>query len=78
MKKKMSLEEAKERKILKLLLKNQNGSPAARRVSLRQLTEKAREFGAGPFSIKFFRLLMSLALEDAERHLLVKVIDRLF
>lgn len=73
----MSLEEAKERKILKLLLKIKNGSPAARRVSLRQLTEKAREFGAGPLFDQILPLLMSPALEDAERHLLVKVIDRL-
>lgn len=44
----MSLEEAKERKILKLLLRIKNGSPSVRRVALRQLTERAREFGAGP------------------------------
>lgn len=73
----MSLEEAKERKILKLLLRIKNGSPAVRRVSLRQLTEKAREFGAGPLFDQILPLLMSPALEDAERHLLVKVIDRL-
>lgn len=73
----MSLEEAKERKILKLLLKIKNGTPAIRRVSLRQLTEKAREFGAGPLFDQILPLLMSPALEDAERHLLVKVIDRL-
>ena len=73
----MSLEEVKERKILKLLLRIKNGSPAVRRVSLRQLTEKAREFGAGPLFDQILPLLMSPALEDAERHLLVKVIDRL-
>lgn len=73
----MTLEEAKERKILKLLLRIKNGSPAVRRVSLRQLTEKAREFGAGPLFDQILPLLMSPALEDAERHLLVKVIDRL-
>lgn len=73
----MSLEEAKERKILKLLLRIKNGSPAIRRVSLRQLTERAREFGAGPLFDQILPLLMSPALEDAERHLLVKVIDRL-
>jgi splicing factor 3B subunit 1 len=73
----MSLDEAKERKILKLLLRIKNGSPAVRRVSLRQLTERAREFGAGPLFDQILPLLMSPALEDAERHLLVKVIDRL-
>ena len=73
----MSLEEAKERKILKLLLRIKNGSPSVRRVSLRQLIEKARDFGAGPLFDQILPLLMSPALEDAERHLLVKVIDRL-
>ena len=73
----MSLEEAKERKILKLLLRIKNGSPAVRRVALKQLTERARDFGAGPLFDQILPLLMSPALEDAERHLLVKVIDRL-
>lgn len=73
----LSLEEAKERKILKLLLRIKNGSPAVRRVALRQLVDRARDFGAGPLFDQILPLLMSPALEDAERHLLVKVIDRL-
>ncbi len=73
----MSLEEAKERKILKLLLRIKNGSPAVRRVALRQLIERACDFGAGPLFDQILPLLMSPALEDGERHLLVKVIDRL-
>ena len=43
---------------------------------MRQLTDKAREFGAGPLFNQIFPLLMSPTLEDQERHLLVKVIDR--
>ena len=73
----LSLEEQKERKIMKLLLKVKNGTPPQRKSALRQLTDKAREFGAGPLFNQILPLLMSPALEDQERHLLVKVIDRI-
>ena len=67
------MEEAKERKIMKLLLKVKNGTPPQRKSALRQLTDKAREFGAGPLFNQILPLLMSPTLEDQERHLLVKV-----
>ncbi len=70
-------EEAKERKIMKLLLKIKNGTPPMRKTALRQITDKAREFGAGPLFNQILPLLMSPSLEDQERHLLVKVIDRI-
>ena len=73
----LSLEEMKERKIMKLLLKVKNGTPPQRKSSLRQLADKAREFGAGPLFNQILPLLMSPTLEDQERHLLVKVIDRI-
>jgi splicing factor 3B subunit 1 len=41
-----------------------------------QITDKAREFGAGPLFNKILPLLMERTLEDQEQHLLVKVIDR--
>ena len=44
---------------------------------MRQVTDKAREFGAGPLFNQILPLLMSPTLEDQERHLLVKVIDRI-
>jgi len=72
----LSLEEQKERKIMKLLLKVKNGTPPMRKQALRQLTDKAREFGPGPLFNQILPLLMSPTLEDQERHLLVKVIDR--
>eukprot|EP00210_Caulerpa_lentillifera_P006710 g6412.t1 len=72
----LSVEEAKERKIMKLLLKVKNGTPPQRKSALRQLTEKARELGAGPMFNQILPLLMQPTLEDQERHLLVKVIDR--
>eukprot|EP00889_Picochlorum_renovo_P001752 jgi/Picre1/28782/NNA_004179.t1 len=73
----LSLEEAKERKIMKLLLKVKNGTPPQRKNGLKHLTEKARSFGAGPLFNQILPLLMSPTLEDQERHLLVKVIDRI-
>ncbi|XP_052767577.1 splicing factor 3B subunit 1-like isoform X1 [Mya arenaria] len=70
-------EEQKERRIMKLLLKIKNGTPPMRKAALRQVTDKAREFGAGPLFNQILPLLMSPTLEDQERHLLVKVIDRI-
>ncbi|XP_075255786.1 splicing factor 3B subunit 1-like isoform X2 [Convolutriloba macropyga] len=70
-------EEQKERRIMKLLLKIKNGTPPMRKSALRQITDKAREFGAGPLFNQILPLLMSPTLEDQERHLLVKVIDRI-
>jgi len=72
----LTLEQLKERRIMKLLLKVKNGTPPQRKASLRQITEKAREFGPGPLFNQILPLLMNPELEDQERHLLVKVIDR--
>ncbi|CAK9877122.1 unnamed protein product [Sphagnum jensenii] len=69
----MTAEESKECKMMKLLLKVKNGTPPQWKTALRQLTDKARELGAGPL---FNQILPSPTLEDQEWHLLVKVIDR--
>ncbi|KAK8919094.1 hypothetical protein KSP39_PZI022123 [Platanthera zijinensis] len=69
-------EEQKERKIKRLLLKVMNGTLLQRETALRQLTDKAREFGAGPLFNQILPLLMLPTLGDQERHLLVNVIDR--
>lgn len=61
-------EELKERKIMKLLLKIKNGTPPMRKAALRQITDKAREFGAGPLFNQILPLLMSPTLEDQVRH----------
>ena len=58
---------------MKLLLKAKNGTPPQRKSALRQLTDKARHFGAGPLFKQILPLLMSPTLEDQKRHLLVKV-----
>lgn len=72
----LSPEELKERTIMKLLLKIKNGTPPMRKSALRRVTDQARTFGAGPLFNQILPLLMSPTLEDQERHLLVKVIDR--
>ena len=71
----LTAEQRVERKIMRLLLKVKNGTPQQRKSALRQLTDKARDLGAGPL---FNQILpfMSPTLEDQERHLLVKVVDR--
>ncbi|KAK8205579.1 U2 snRNP component prp10 [Zalaria obscura] len=73
----MSVDELKERKIMRLLIKVKNGTPPMRKTALRQLTDNARTFGAGPLFDQILPLLMEKTLEDQERHLLVKVIDRI-
>lgn len=50
-----------------------NGTPPQRKTALRQLTDKARDFGASALFNQILPLLMSPTLEDQERHLLVKV-----
>jgi splicing factor 3B subunit 1 len=73
----LDMKELKERKIMRLLLKVKNGTPPMRKTALRQLTDNARQFGAGPLFDQILPLLMERTLEDQERHLLVKVIDRI-
>eukprot|EP00668_Euglena_longa_P012264 GGOE01014702.1.p1 GENE.GGOE01014702.1~~GGOE01014702.1.p1 ORF type:complete len:1405 (+),score=511.95 GGOE01014702.1:33-4247(+) len=73
----MAPEELRDTRIMKLLLKVKNGNPQQRKQALRQITDKAREFGAGPLFDQILPLLMSPTLEDQERHLLVKVVDRI-
>jgi splicing factor 3B subunit 1 len=60
----MSSEEVRDRKIMMLLLKVKNGTPPMRKAALKTLTEKAREFGAGPLFNQILPLLMSPSLED--------------
>ena len=70
-------DQAAERRILALLLKVKNGTPPMRKQALRELTSNAKSFGPGPILNQILPLLMSTTLEDQERHLLVKVIDRI-
>lgn len=69
--------EKNEREIMTYLLKIKNGTPPQRKSGLRKITENARRLGAGPLFNQILPLLMSPTLEDQERHLMVKVIDRI-
>ena len=60
----LSAEEIRDRKIMMLLLKVKNGTPPMRKSALKTITEKAREFGAGPLFNQILPLLMSPSLED--------------
>jgi splicing factor 3B subunit 1 len=73
----LTVDELKQRKIMRLLLKIKNGTPPMRKTALRQITDNARQFGAGHLFDQILPLLMEKTLEDQERHLLVKVIDRI-
>lgn len=73
----LTVDQMKERKIMRLLLKVKNGTPPMRKTALRQITDNARNFGPGPLFDQILPLLMEKTLEDQERHLLVKVIDRI-
>ena len=68
--------ERTRRRILRLILKIKNGLPPQRKSALRQLTDRAREFGCAALFDTILPMLMSPQLEDQERHLLTKCIDR--
>ncbi|KAJ2275663.1 U2 snRNP component prp10 [Coemansia sp. RSA 2526] len=72
----LDTEEKNERQVLRLLLKIKNGAQPQRKSAMRMIAEKAREYGASAIFTQVLPLLMSPSLEDQERHLLVKVIDR--
>ncbi|KAJ1668854.1 U2 snRNP component prp10 [Coemansia sp. RSA 1813] len=72
----LDADEKRERQVLRLLLKIKNGTPPMRKVAMRQIAEKARDLGAASIFNQVLPLLMSPSLEEQERHLLVKVIDR--
>ncbi|KAJ1943546.1 U2 snRNP component prp10, partial [Kickxella alabastrina] len=72
----MDADEKRERQVLRLLLKIKNGTPPMRKAAMRQIAERARDLGAAAVFNQILPLLMSPSLEEQERHLLVKVIDR--
>ncbi|KAJ1798443.1 U2 snRNP component prp10 [Coemansia sp. RSA 2399] len=72
----LDADEVRERQVLRYLLKIKNGTPPMRKVAMRQIAEKARDLGAASIFNQVLPLLMSPSLEEQERHLLVKVIDR--
>eukprot|EP00388_Colpodella_angusta_P001049 GDKJ01003517.1.p1 GENE.GDKJ01003517.1~~GDKJ01003517.1.p1 ORF type:complete len:1329 (+),score=351.69 GDKJ01003517.1:60-4046(+) len=72
----MTAQEISTRKVQKLLLQIKNGIPAVRKVAMREITQKCKEFGAATILDQLLPLLLSRTLDDLERHVLVKVLDR--
>lgn len=72
----LSKEEQKERSISLLLLKIKNGSSSSRKISMRTLTDKATEYGPKMIFDRVLPILLDKTLEDQERHLMIKVVDR--
>ena len=68
--------ELRERKVLTLLLKIKNGTPPIRKNAMKLLSEKSREFGPDLLFNQLLPLLMSPTIDEWERHLMVKVLDR--
>ena len=59
-----------------MLLKIKDGNPQMRKAGLRQITVNARELGAGQLFNHILPLLMATT-DPQQRHLLVKVVDRI-
>ena len=72
----LSKEEETSRLILTLLLKIKNGVPSVRKQALRQITDDAPKLGAEALFNHILPLLINPSLDEQERHLLVKVVDR--
>ncbi|SCW02086.1 LAFE_0E13872g1_1 [Lachancea fermentati] len=70
-------DEVKDRNFLKLLLKIKNGLPSARKLAMRSLRDHAAEFGAPRIFNRLLPILLDRSLEDQERHLMIKVINRI-
>ncbi|KAJ1605943.1 splicing factor 3B subunit1-like HEAT repeat-containing protein [Cryptosporidium canis] len=73
----LSPEEVNERLVLTLLLKIKNGSSILRRKAMKQAVETARDKGPGIVLNSLLPLLMQSTLEEQERHILVKTLDRI-
>ncbi|GBG27571.1 Splicing factor 3B subunit 1 [Hondaea fermentalgiana] len=65
-----------EERVGALLQRIMDGTPAQRKVGLRHISRRAREFGAGAIFGQVLPMMMSPTLENQQRHLLVKVIGR--
>ncbi|KAJ1604591.1 splicing factor 3B subunit1-like HEAT repeat-containing protein, partial [Cryptosporidium canis] len=72
----LSPEEVNERLVLTLLLKIKNGASILRRKAMKQIVETARDKGPGIVLNSLLPLLMQSTLEEQERHILVKTLDR--
>ncbi|ODQ66922.1 ARM repeat-containing protein [Nadsonia fulvescens var. elongata DSM 6958] len=72
----LTIAELKARKVMRLVLKVKNGAPPVRKGALRQLTDNARSFGPKAIFDQVLPLMLEKSLQEQERHLLVKIINR--
>ncbi|SCU86572.1 LANO_0C08460g1_1 [Lachancea nothofagi CBS 11611] len=70
-------EEDKDRQFLRLLLRIKNGKPQTRKLAMRALRDRALDFGGPRIFNRLLPILMDRTLEDQERHLMIKVVDRI-
>ncbi|AEY96553.1 FADR334Wp [Eremothecium gossypii FDAG1] len=73
----LSKEEQLQRQVLRLVLRVKNGVPATRKAALRTLTDRAAEYGAEPLFASILPIVLDRTLSDQERHLVIKMVDRL-
>lgn len=74
---KVSEEDELKRKYLTLLLKVKNGTTQARRDSMKHLINRCDGFGPKVIFDSTLPILLDRSLEDQERHILIKFMDRL-
>ncbi|CCK70024.1 U2 snRNP complex subunit HSH155 KNAG_0D02750 [Huiozyma naganishii CBS 8797] len=72
----LSPEEKSKRTLLLLLLKIKNGSTSARKIAMKQLTNKVFDFSPQLIFDCILPILLDKTLEDHERYLMIKVMDR--
>ncbi|SCU86538.1 LAFA_0E01464g1_1 [Lachancea sp. 'fantastica'] len=70
-------EEDKDRQFLRILLRIKNARPQVRKSAMRILKDRAAQFGAPRIFNRVLPILMDRSLEDQERHLMIKVVDRI-
>lgn len=66
-----------EKNLLLLLLKIKNGNSVARKMAMKKLTSKCVEFGPKLIFDNILPILLDKSLEDQERQLMIKVVDRI-
>ena len=67
----------KKKIFLTMLLKVKNGTPAVRKYSMKQLTKKCTEFDPKLMFDCLLPILLDRSLEDQERYLMIKIIDKI-
>lgn len=73
----LSDEDKLKRSLLILILRIKNGTMQARKFALKQLTTRCQDFGPKMIFDCILPILLDRTLEDQERHLMIKTMDRI-